>query len=94
MTDLVDPTEIERIVGARRHATTHLGHADSDNEMVYILHSQECLDSGIDLRECSFSVALDKGINPLGWKYFMDQPVGLIIVGGRLLPFSTPLLEI
>jgi hypothetical protein len=67
MTDLVPPTEIERIVGVPRHATEHWGRAVSDEQRVYILHSRECLDSGIDLRYCAYSVALDDGIDPRRW---------------------------
>ena len=88
MSALVPPTEIEGIVGAQRDRTTHLGRAISAEEVVYVLHSQECLDSGADLRECPFSLALDLGINPRRWKHFLDQTVGLVIVGSKLMPFS------
>ncbi len=67
MTNLVDPDRIEGIVGARRHETLHIGRAVSAEQTVYILHSQECKDSGIDLRSCEYSVALDRGIDPTAW---------------------------
>lgn len=64
MSDLVAPDQIEGIVGSRRRVVEHLGRAVSSEEVFYILHSQQCLDSGIDLRDCPFSVALDSGIDP------------------------------
>lgn len=89
MTHLVDPAEIERLVGARRDPTTHLGRAVSEDENFYILHSQECLDSGIDLRDCMFSVALDAGIDSDTWQRWQDQPVGLLVIAPvGLLPFT------
>lgn len=63
MTDLVDPNEIEKIFGIPRHAAEHLLHFQKGT--VYIMHSQECINTGIDLRECVYSVALDEGT--LGW---------------------------
>lgn len=60
MTNFVPADQIERIVGARRHATHHLGRAVSAEQAVYILHSVACKDSGLDLRECPFSLALDR----------------------------------
>ncbi len=87
MTDLVDPTKIEQIVGAQRHPTEHLAKAITDTQIVYILHSQECLGSGIDLRECPYSKSLDEhGLEPLNWAACEDRTVTLEIVGGVLLP--------
>lgn len=59
MTRLESADEIEGIVGAERHATEHLGRAVSVEQRLYILHSVECVESGIDLRDCEFSLALD-----------------------------------
>ncbi|ART69095.1 hypothetical protein BTO20_11320 [Mycobacterium dioxanotrophicus] len=88
MTDLVPASKIEQIVGADRHQTEHLGRAVSAEETVYILHSHECKDSGIDLRDCPFSVALDLGISLDRWADFEDEPVELWVsaADGRLLP--------
>lgn len=61
MTDIVDPGSIEKIVGAPRSLAHHYGRAVSAEQRIYILHSKVCLDSGIDLRSCPFSVALDLG---------------------------------
>lgn len=65
MTDLVDQTEIEQIVGHKRMRVTHLGRAVSETETFYILHSQKCRDNmdRNDLRDCPFSLALDKGVD-------------------------------
>lgn len=85
MTDLVDPTEIEAIVGVQRHATEHWGRNVSAEARTYILHSKACLDTLPDLRDCDFSVVLDDwGINPDEWP--MDRPVRLAIEDNRLAP--------
>lgn len=91
MADLVNPSEIESIVGAPRHATDHLGRAVSAEQTVYILHSEECRSSGVDLRECPYSVALDLGIEGRvpwsSWRRVQDRPVRLHIhCDGWLLP--------
>jgi hypothetical protein len=56
----------------------------SAEETVYVLHSQECKDSGIDLRDCEFSIALDRGIPLDRWEHHQDMPVVLSIRDGRL----------
>jgi hypothetical protein len=83
MSDLVPADRIERIVGASRHPTDHIGRAVSSERTVYILHSRECRDSGIDLRECPYSLALDRGIGLSGWKE--DVATRLEIIDGRLV---------
>lgn len=75
MSDIVPAEDIERIVGMERHPTEHWGRAVSAEQRVYILHSRECLDSGRDLRECPYSLALDNGIDPFDWTE--DVPVSL-----------------
>jgi len=84
MSDLVPADRIEAIVGAARHATDHIGRAVSYEATVYILHSQECRDSGVDLRECPYSLALDLGIDLSAW--VEDAPVRLAIVDDLLMP--------
>jgi hypothetical protein len=87
VTELVDPTEIEQIVGAKRHRVQHLARAVSAEETLYILHSHECKDSGVDLRECPYSIALDLGIDlHRWWRDREDQTVALAIMSGRLVP--------
>lgn len=86
MSDLVSPKSIERIVGASRHATMHIGRAISAEETVYILHSQTCKDGGIDLRDCPLSLALDRGIEDSSWVGYQDKPVALGIIKDRLVP--------
>jgi hypothetical protein len=88
MSDLVSPTDIERIVGAERRTFLHVGRAVSSEQTVYILHSKGCLDSGIDLRECRFSTALDEGIDLELWANFEDVPVVLRIRDDRLVPLG------
>lgn len=84
MTDLTQQTE--RIVGADRHATMHIGRAVSAEQIVYILHSKQCVDSSIDLRDCRLSQALDLGIEQQSWDGYEDRPVALGIIRDRLVP--------
>lgn len=87
MSELVDPNVIEGIVGWPRQADIHMGRYVMDVGILYILHSQECLDSGIDLRSCEYSVAMDRG------DYYitlLDEPISLYIyddpqLGPRLM---------
>lgn len=78
MTNLVDPSKIEEIVGRSRHPIYHFARFVSEEQTAYILHSQECVDSGIDLRECRFSFALDvmtERDDVIPWVGDMDEPV-------------------
>ena len=89
MTELVDQAEIERIVGAHRHPHLHAARAITAEQRVYILHSQTCLDSGADLRECRVSIALDLGITPDMWAESYDIPVVVgLAPNGRLIPLE------
>lgn len=75
MTDLVPPDEIENIVGVSRHGLAHYARAVSSEQTVYILHSKLCRDSGLDLRCCRYSQALDLGIDLVKWADYQDVPV-------------------
>jgi hypothetical protein len=86
MSELVPTEEIEQIVGIERHQTRHYARAISEEQTVYILHSRECKDSGIDLRECAFSLALDKGIDQYDWSDREDRPVLVRVRNGLLIP--------
>lgn len=90
MTDLVNPNEIEALVGRLRHATVHYARASSVDQQVYILHSQQCKDSTPDLRDCPYSVALDRGIvHALPWNVWrraQDRPVRIQVRDGWLMP--------
>lgn len=90
MTDLVDPDEIEEIVGVKRRAIEHVGRVVKAEQKIYILHSQQCLDSGIDLRECKFSLALDRGVQPANWVTAerLELPVLLDVIGDLLVPYG------
>lgn len=89
MTTLVPPDRIESLVGARRHRKAHIGRAVATEQTVYILHSQVCKNSGIDLRECRFSLALDRGIVAEQWQGQEDRPVFLGVWNERLVPIRT-----
>lgn len=86
MSDLVPAEEIEQTVGARRHAHQHVGRAISSEQTVYVLHSAKCRDSGIDLRDCEWSLALDRGIDLADWADHQDRPVVLALRHERLYP--------
>lgn len=94
MAELVDPSEIEQIVGAPRHSAQHLARAVSSEQEVYVLHSQRCKDSGVDLRECPYSAALNLGIDTDDWKGFEDRPVVVAIIHDRLFPVVPKWLEV
>jgi hypothetical protein len=86
VSELVPTEDIEAIVGAKRDYELHLGRAVSAEGRVYVLHSQRCLLGHEDLRQCRYSLALDKGINPEAWVDREDVPVELGIHDGRLYP--------
>lgn len=90
MSELVAAEEIERIVGVARDDTEHYGRAVSSAKTVFILHSAQCKASTADLRDCAFSVALDRGIDhevPWSrWRRAEDRAVLLELVDGWLLP--------
>lgn len=86
MSNLVPTSRIEDLVGATRHPTAHLGRAVSSVEYVYILHSAQCVESGVDLRQCEYSRALDEGIRMDEWLLSLDTPVVLGTWAGRLIP--------
>jgi hypothetical protein len=89
MTDLVDAKEIERIVGVKRHPTEHWGRACVSRWAFFILHSEACRDSGIDLRFCPFSRALDNH-PPTLFDTPIDIPVPIRLVDGRITSFPEP----
>jgi hypothetical protein len=84
MSELVPRERIEAIVGSPRQQSRHMARAVSAEQTVYILHSRDCLDSGIDLRRCDFSRALDMGIDEDRWP--QDLCVEAAIERGYLVP--------
>ena len=87
MTDLVKSEDIEAYVGVKRNSQdVHYGRAVSATGHWFILHSQKCIDSGIDLRDCEYSLALDRKVNLEAWLDRLDMPVVLRIWNGRLIP--------
>lgn len=86
MSAAVPPEDIERIVGIQRHQSRHYARAVSAEQAVYILHSQECRDRYADLRDCPWSLALDRGIDEYDWSDREDQAVLVRVRAGRLIP--------
>lgn len=86
MSEIVPADKIEKIVGIERHATRHYARAVSAEQVVYILHSQECKGAHADLRPCRFSIALDNGIDEYDWSDHEDRPVRVMVHHDRLVP--------
>lgn len=84
MTERVPADEIENIVGRKRSVKDHYARAVSAERTVYILHSRECLAMHADLRECPWSLALDRGIDLSEW--VEDVPLTVRVRDGRLVP--------
>lgn len=87
MTEKDSADKIEGIVGHRRHLVDHYARAVSDEQRVYIMHSHECLFTTPDLRDCPYSLALDRGIDLDYW--VEDVPLRVNVSGGHLLPSPT-----
>ena len=84
---VVDPRVIRKVVGVPRHPDLHIVRLVSDEEQVYIMHSEECFNTRSDLRGCEFSQSLDRnGIDKRRWKGSIDQPVVVELVDGKLVP--------
>lgn len=92
MTELVDPTEIEGIVGVKRHETYHIARWIVDAGQIFILHSQVCVDGDWDLRECPYSQALDKGASADFYDYANKPVVVVVSLDGTLQPLGKALL--
>lgn len=87
MTDLVPADQIEQIVGAHRHPTAHIARAITAEQTVYILHPTQCRNTGIDLRECEYSTALDQGIALAEWEGRLDLAEEVrVSATGQLVP--------
>lgn len=86
MSNLVNPDDIEQIVGTQRHPTRHYARAVSAEQTIYILHSAECRERYDDLRDCPWSLALDKGIDEYDWSDREDRSVLVQLRAGRLVP--------
>lgn len=83
MTDLVDRSEIERIVGRPRDQRLHF--ARNVEGIVYVLHSYACLKDYPDLRDCPFSLAMDNGLDPNDWEGAGNLALEVILVN-KMVP--------
>lgn len=81
MTTRVPADQIEQLVHAHRHPTEHIIRGDYTTLTAYILHSAECQDRYADLRDCPWSLALDRADVWLS----TDQPQFVRIRDGRLV---------
>ena len=78
----------EHIVGHKRRPGLHLARMVSQEKVAYVLHSSDCLNSGIELRTCVYSQALGRGIDQHLWRGYLDRPVVLTIATGHLEPLT------
>lgn len=85
MTNIVPSEDIESIVGTFRRRYTHIGYADSNTGTFYILHSEICKETCPDLRDCDYSVALDKNKVEVT---VLDQPKYIMLSEGTLIMFD------
>ena len=60
MTHRVPADQIEALVGAKRHQSRHIIRGGEVSGIAYILHPHTCLKRHTDLRECPWSLALDR----------------------------------
>lgn len=81
----VPDDQIEQAVGAKRD-DFHIARVVTEHKTIYILHSAACKSSTPDLRDCSYSKAMEKDINADAWVGHMDRPVAIAISNGYLLP--------
>ena len=83
--ELVDPNKIESIVGVERLDAWHIARWVTADDKIYILHSRQCKDSDIDLRECEYATAAPSQ----DFDLFPDTPVVVVIdyYERKLTPF-------
>lgn len=86
MSKKVDPSAIEKIVGAPRNRKAHFGKLMSDEDRMYIMHSHECVRDNEDLRQCKFSLAMDRNMPEAIWNKYADKTVLLGVMEGALVP--------
>lgn len=89
MSSLEEPSKVEEIVGVRRHSYAHIARAVSSEEKVYILHSEMCVNTSIDLRDCWFSLSLDRGLIEADWEGWIDHPTIVVVEDGYITPLAT-----
>lgn len=84
--DLVGASEIERIVGVRRHPSKHYVRLISAIRTTYILHSAECLSTygSSRLLECPWSLALER--SNVSSLFLQDVPMVALVGGDCLVP--------
>ena len=87
MTDRVPARDIERIVGATRDQARHIIRGDHETGLAYILHPHDCLARHDDLRDCPWSLALDRGEAWLP----DDRPYYVRLRDGRLAVDLSPI---
>lgn len=87
----IEPAEtIEATVGIKRSRSWHFARAVSAEQRVYVLHSEACMKANPDPRACTYSVALDLGIDLGVWSEHEDRAVWVQIDSdhGDLVPLD------
>ena len=85
MVKKMTPDEAIEKVGRERHPTYHYARAVSAENMVYVLHSAACL-ANDNIMDCTYSKALDRGIETVLADWVFDEPVQVTVRRGRLVP--------
>lgn len=98
MTERVPADRIEAIVGAARQLGRLIGRLigpEGDGDL-FILHSSRCRAVRGDLRECHYSLMLDRyGVPTAWWEGMRDRPVRLgIMPGVGLVPEGEVMLDL
>lgn len=90
MSGKVSAERIAEVFGIERFPFEHAVRVLHSERMVYVLHSQHCVETHPDLRECRYSKAMDEGINEDLWAPFMEKIVIATVdpFSGELSPVS------
>ena len=86
MTTRVSDDKIEALVGAYREESRHIARISTREGAIYILHPNNCKRRSIDLRLCSYSESIDKGLDEAEWEGNWDKPMYVKLIKGKVLP--------
>lgn len=92
MTECVTWEQMQEVFGIPRLDHVHVAKAVSDEQVLYILHSQDCLDRTEDLRTCPYAEAQNQGVDEAAWEPYLDKIVVVALMqnwtGPRPSPFQ------
>lgn len=89
MSTRIPRSQVEQVVGARRHQTLHIARWRLDSWQLCILHPEVCKVVHADLRDCPLSLALDHMSDADGDHWPLDEPVFVVLnKQGKLEPWT------